>query len=97
MKIVVDPIGMTWSIDEPGDFQAMSVVSVAPASPADLSRALGTLGRVDGEHAWLDVSELEHALDLDAAGSAGFAGMLRYAASAGWTSPDGREVRAHIE
>ena len=60
--------------------------------------ALGAagLGTVDGDHAWLDAAALRAAGDGTAEWQAGFDGMLGYAASKGWASPDGAQVQAHI-
>lgn len=58
--------------------------------------AAAGLGRVDGDHAWLDESALRAAGDGSAQWTAGFDGMLAYAAGKGWASPDGAAVRAHI-
>lgn len=54
------------------------------------------LGTVDGDHAWLDASALRAAGDGSDGWTAGFDGMLAYAASKGWASPDGSAVQAHI-
>jgi hypothetical protein len=54
------------------------------------------LGTVDGDHAWLDAGALRAAGDGSAGWTAGFDGMLAYAASKGWASADGTRVRAHI-
>jgi hypothetical protein len=58
--------------------------------------AAAGLGRVDGDHAWLDAGALRAAGDGSAAWATGFDGMLAYAASQGWVSADGAAVRAHI-
>jgi hypothetical protein len=54
------------------------------------------LGRVDGDHAWLNASALRAAGDGSAEWAARFDGMLAYAAIKGWASADGAAVRAHV-
>jgi hypothetical protein len=64
------------------------------AAAAALSAA--GLGTVEGDHAWLDAAALRAAGDGSDGWTAGFDGMLAYAASKGWASADGSAVRAHI-
>jgi hypothetical protein len=59
--------------------------------------AVSGVGRVDGDHVWVDRSWLEAQGPADPEWREGLAGMLGYAASKGWTSADGRAVRAHVE
>jgi len=54
------------------------------------------IGVVDGDHAWLKTSALRAAGNGSAEWMAGFDAMLAYAASNGWASADGSQVRAHI-
>jgi hypothetical protein len=63
---------------------------------AGTALAAAGLGTVDGDHAWLEADALRAAGDGSAAWLAGFDGMLGYAASKGWASPDGAQVQAHI-
>ena len=66
--------------------------------------AASGLGSADEEHAWLDVSALRAAGDESVRAAGGdaadwarqFDAMIAYAASKGWTDPDGSRVRAHI-
>ena len=55
------------------------------------------LGEVREGYAWLDVDALRAAAVSQSGASSGtaFDDMVRYAASRGWVSPDGRAVRAH--
>ena len=56
-----------------------------------------------GAHAWLQIDVLKAAAATtvpapdQAEWAKGFDGMIAYATSKGWTSADGRAVRAHIE
>jgi hypothetical protein len=55
-----------------------------------------------GEHVWLSIEELRRraaSLVPEAERddwSRGFDGMVGYASSKGWTSPEGSHLRAHI-
>lgn len=57
------------------------------------------LGVLRGGYAWLDVEALRAAVLAGAPAEAagGFDDMVAYAASRGWTSEDGRRLRAHCE
>jgi hypothetical protein len=67
--------------------------------------ALGDLGTVDegGDHVWLSIAALRDAAaatvsaDERAAWLDAYDGMIAYALSKGWGSPDGASVRAHLE
>lgn len=88
-------------VREAHDLKSLSVRAAGPGALA----ALGALGTPsdDGAHVWLSIDALR------AAGAAavdegerdswtsGFDGMIAYASSKGWTSEDGRSVRAHVE
>lgn len=67
---------------------------------AEVESALASsgLGSLDGEHAWLSIAKLKEAgtgFGCEWAGN--FAGMVTYADSQGWLSPDRLSVRAHLE
>lgn len=54
----------------------------------------------DGEHVWLDVAVARRAgaeQTADEDWTAGYDGMIAYAASKGWIDADGTHVRAHVE
>ncbi len=57
------------------------------------------LGVVSDGYAWLDVEALRGAVLAGAPPetATGFEAMVAYAASRGWTSEDGRRLRAHCE
>jgi hypothetical protein len=81
------------------NLRELKVVAPAMAS-ADVASALeaDNWGRLDGDHAWLSVGALKSAGAAEgAAWDEGFTQMMGYAASQGWVSPDGLQVRAHLE
>lgn len=53
----------------------------------------------DDQHVWVSIARLELAAERAAAPEwrEKFAKMVDYAATSGWTSDDGTQVRAHIE
>jgi hypothetical protein len=55
-----------------------------------------SVGRVDGDHVWVDRSWLEGQGPADEEWRQGLDSMLAFAASKGWMSEDGRAVRAHV-
>ncbi|MGI5129935.1 hypothetical protein ACQEVB_24255 [Pseudonocardia sp. CA-107938] len=59
---------------------------------------VGTVSE-DGTHLWVRVDAVRKlaAGHVDPGWDAGLAAMLTDAARKGWTSADGREVRAHVE
>jgi hypothetical protein len=85
---------------EVDDLKSFKVVVVGPGTHEEVQAALGDLGRVpDDTHAWISIQELRSASGRDDVASwrSGFDGMVDYAASKGWVSDDGSELRAHIE
>jgi hypothetical protein len=82
---------------EADDFKAFAVVADGPRER--FAAAAEPLGRVDGDHVFVDLGVLrEMAGDhgQDAAWLTGLQQMVDYAAAHGWTDADGR-VRAHVE
>ncbi len=95
-----------------GDAANLKALAVHAADRAHLS-ALGDLGHVapsdggaDADHVWLSITGLKAAALATMAVSSddertewaqAYDGMIGYAVSKGWTSPDGTRVRAHIE
>jgi hypothetical protein len=85
------------SVEDPGNLKQLHAEFRGVSDDqATAALAAAGLGRVDGEHAWLDAGALRAAGDGSAAWASGFDGMLAYAAGKGWTSEDGARVRAHI-
>lgn len=62
----------------------------------EAARALGELGHLDGEHAWLRIGALRAAGPSDPAWQQQFDAMIDYARTKGWTDGAG-SVRAHVE
>lgn len=65
---------------------------------ADAGRLLADsgAGRLDGEHAWLEVKWLRQHGSDDRGWPDAFDAMIDYARGKGWLSPDGQQVRAHV-
>ncbi|HZE65774.1 MAG TPA: hypothetical protein VE081_04030 [Sporichthyaceae bacterium] len=95
MIVVVDGASGRVSLADADNLKALSVeLRDCDAGSADL----GDLGRVEGEHAWLDIARLRALSPLagDAAWNAGFDATIDYAGSKGWTDASGTHVRAHL-
>ena len=90
MHVIFD--GDTPHLQDIDNFRALKVVVVAGDLPP-----LQRIGRVDGDHVWLDQAWLRsHGRPTDPAWIKDFAGMIGYAQKSGWVGADG-SVRAHIE
>ena len=64
-----------------------------------LGAVLSSYGRLDGDHAWIDVDAVD-ALAGEAADDdwrAGFDGMVAYARDKGFLDDSGTAIRAHLE
>jgi hypothetical protein len=87
VKAVDDVKSLSVQIDQLDDLEA-------------LTRALGSLGQLDGaDHVWIDIQALRIASGRagDASWSSSFDAMIAYAAKHGWVNGSGTSVRAHIE
>ncbi len=97
MVIVVD--GDSVRLDDPEDLKGFKVV-VPSGDETTVTQALKSVGRlVDRETAWIRagaVRALAHGR-VDDDWDEEFEAMLGYAASKGWLSDDGSEIRAHVE
>lgn len=93
MIIEVEPSGNV-ALGDQDNFRAFKVVCTAPISECE--KALGSVGRLDGDHLWVSPDWLESNGRPDEIWRAGLRKMIEYAASAGWTDDKGT-VRAHIE
>jgi hypothetical protein len=84
--------GGTPRLMDSDNFRALKVVVAAGETPA-----LDRVGRVDGDHVWLERAWLEaNGRPDDPAWVNGFAGMAAYARKSGWVDDTGA-IRAHIE
>lgn len=81
-------------LEEADDFRAFKVVCAAPR--AACGDGFVQVGRLEGDHLWVDPDWIRGQAPDDAAWSAGFGKMVDYAASAGWVDAAGA-IRAHIE
>jgi hypothetical protein len=98
----VDTAAGTVVLDERDAFTAFKVVAPAGADEAAVATALGVDGRVAGAgHVWVRAAAVEGWAAaggaVDDAWRAGFAKMLDYAGTKGWTDASGEFVQAHIE
>lgn len=85
-------------IHEPDNFRRFHVETVASMSPGQIQSALGPLGYLEGDHAFIRIAELRAALaaHADNGWSEQFESMIARAKGAGWVSADGSAIRAHI-
>ncbi|WP_375476360.1 hypothetical protein [uncultured Jatrophihabitans sp.] len=80
------------------DTNALSVV-IQQASAGRATEIMGELGRIEGEHAWLDIAQLKSLgpVPRSCSWDERFAQAMGYAKDHGWTDPSGKFVRAHVE
>lgn len=106
MIIRVDPAAGSVVLEEPAAFTGFKVVAPAGADEVAVAAVLGADGRVAGEgHVWVRAAAVEgwaRGVDgvdgvVDDGWRAGFAKMLDYARTKGWTDESGEFVQAHIE
>lgn len=100
MIIRADLDARSVTLVEPVDFGGFHV-AVAGGDVGDerLGEVLSPHGRLDGDHAWIDVDAVA-ALAGEAADDdwrAGFDGMVAYAREQGFLDDSGRALRAHLE
>ncbi len=94
MIVVVDGPAAQVRLEQAEDLKGLSVkLRGCTAAEAD---PLSSFGRLDGEHAWLDIAALRSLSPRqdDPTWSEGFDGTMAYARSKGWA--DGVHVRAHL-
>lgn len=97
MIVVVDGAAGSVALEDAANLRALSV-ELRSCSPAEAGRLLGELGRIDGEHVWLDIDRLRALSPLagDPEWAAGFDGVMTYAGTQGWIDDSGSKVRAHL-
>lgn len=96
MYVLIDTGAGSAEVCEVDDLQRLQVtVRGALSSPA-VGAALGRLGRVEGEHAWLAIDQLRAAGPNRDEWRTRFDAMIDYARSKGWTDDRGG-VRVHLE
>jgi hypothetical protein len=85
------------AVHEPQDLSALSVeIRDVSDDAAGQALAAAGLGRLDGDHAWLEVGALRASGGGTADWGTRFAAMLSYARSQGWTDEQASRVRAHV-
>ncbi len=94
MIIAIDAGGAV-TLQEADNFRGFKVTSAVSGKDA-LAKALASVGRYDGEHAWISRAWLEkQGASHGASWKAEFDKMLGYAQSKGWVEND--SIRAHVE
>jgi hypothetical protein len=94
--VVADLPADAVELAEPSDFTRFHVEI---QGDGDLAAVLAPFGRLDGEHAWIDVEALASlaGADADAQWRTGLDAMVGYARENGFLSDDGAAIRAHLE
>jgi hypothetical protein len=93
MFVKVSVAGAT--LEDVDNFKAFKVIS--DATPEHREPVLAAIGRIDGDHVWIDSAWLRrNGRPDDALWLAGFEKMAAYAKGAGWIDEHGA-IRAHIE
>lgn len=98
MIVFIDSDGSS-TLTEAEHFEAFKVLVHQAVSEDELSTALSTLGERDGNHAWISVAELRQFRNVrdDALWQNSLTAMISKAAKNGWTDPDRKLIKAHIE
>jgi hypothetical protein len=93
--VVVDGACGHIALDDAENLKGLSV-HLKHCDPTNAQ--LGDLGRIEGEHVWLNIAQLRALSPLagDAEWNAGFDATMAYAGSKGWLNEAGTEVRAHL-
>lgn len=81
-------------LEDADNFRAFKLVCAAPRDTC--AEAFARVGRMDGDHVWIDAGWLRANGRPDAEWQAGLDKMITFAAGAGWVDDKGA-IRAHIE
>jgi hypothetical protein len=96
VKLIVDGAAGTVTVDDAENLNALSVELRAcpPGAPGELP---GALGRIEGDHAFLEIKALRALVPLPHSCSwdERFDQAMEYAGKHGWTDAQGH-VRAHV-
>jgi hypothetical protein len=97
MIVRVDTAGGQASLEQPEDCKKFHV-EASGGGLAQVAAVLGTSADAPDDHVWvpLDWVRAEATGRVPENWTAEFDGMLGYASSKGWMSPDGRSIQAHI-
>jgi hypothetical protein len=82
------------SLDDADNFRAFKVVCEAERDSC--AAQFSQVGRLDGDHLWVDPEWIRRNGRTDGDWLAGLDKMIAYAGSSGWTDASGA-IRAHIE
>jgi hypothetical protein len=99
MYVELDVAAGRCQVLEADDLKRFSVRVTEPAGSEELSRALGSLGQLAGDHAWINIETLrtQSGRADDPEWSAQFDGMIAYAVSKGWVDETHQSLRAHLD
>ncbi len=97
MIVVVDGESGQVVLDDAENLRGLSV-ELRGCGTTDASALLGNLGRLDGDHVWLDIDGLRALSPLagDPEWVTGFDSVMKYAETKGWIDDTGSRVRAHV-
>lgn len=97
MIVVVDGGSGQVLMDEAENLRGLSV-ELRSCDHIRAASLLGSMGRLEDQHVWLDIAALRALSPLsgDAEWAAGFDGVMTYAESKGWLDDTRTRVRAHI-
>lgn len=82
------------ALEDADNFRAFKVVCTSPR--ADCEAGLAEIGRLDGDHVWVDPTWIRRNGRPAEEWTTGFDKMVAFAASSGWVD-DAGAIRAHIE
>jgi hypothetical protein len=99
MIVQVDITAGQATLEQPEDCKKFHVAAPAGTELGQIAEMLGTEDDAPADHVWVPVDWVrQQASGRVSDGWAGeFDGMLGYASSKGWMSPDGASVQAHVE
>jgi hypothetical protein len=97
VELRIDTTIATARLENPSDTGRLVVIVVGDGEIDIPLRAFGA--RLESDHAWIEIDALKAAAAgrVDDGWLDDLQEMLSFAASRGWTSPDGLTVRAHLE
>lgn len=93
MNVQIDALQPA-ALDDADNFRSFKVVCTSPRE--DCKDAFAQVGRLDGDHLWVDADWIRSNGPIDEKWHAELVKMIDYAASAGWVDAAGA-IRAHIE
>lgn len=101
LEVNLESVVPTVVLTRVDEYTRLAVTIVGDPDSPRANAALADWGAVEDEHVWLEIGQLEHALnshpDRLPDWRPRFVAMIDYAASKGWVDEDNRRVRAHRE